>query len=161
MAQHNKLSRRRFLALGCGALCSAALAGGCASSLGTEVANASCPYGEVNDPYPGKCHRYVDQSGSGICDYSEVQDATSSSLAQSADADDKENDTAGSLVQHRPARSGSMGHRGQADDTVSSLEQRRSTTRCPKGLANDPYPGRCHHYIDRDGSGYCDLSETA
>ena len=59
MVQHNKLSRRRFLALGCGAICTAALAGGCASSLGTEVATSSCPYGEVNDPYPGKCHRYM------------------------------------------------------------------------------------------------------
>ena len=71
MVQHNKLSRRRFLALGCGAICTAVVAGGCASRSGTEVKTASCPYGEVNDPYPGKCHRYVDQNGTGICDYSE------------------------------------------------------------------------------------------
>jgi hypothetical protein len=81
MAQHNKLSRRRFLALGCGAICTAALAGGCASRLGTDATGVSAQGG--------------------------------------------------------------------------------STTRCPKGLVNDPYPGSCHHYIDRDGSGYCDLSETA
>ena len=137
MVQHNKLSRRRFLALGCGAICTAALAGGCASRLGTDVTTVSCPYGEVNDPAPGKCHRYVDQSGNGICDYSEVQDVASSTLTQSVEAD------------------------GQTDDTASSPVQRRSATRCPKGLVNDPYPGRCHHYIDRDGSGYCDLSEAA
>lgn len=31
--------------------------------------------------------------------------------------------------------------------------------RCPFGLVNDPYPGRCNLYIDEDESGYCDLSE--
>ena len=137
MAQYNKLSRRRFLALGCGAICTAALAGGCASRLGTEVTPSSCPYGEVHDPSPGKCHRYVDQNGNSICDYSEVQDVASSTTTQSAEAEVQTD--------------------GVTDQSVSV----RSTTRCPKGLVNDPYPGHCHHYIDRDGSGYCDLSETA
>jgi hypothetical protein len=91
MVQHNKLSRRRFLTLGCGAICTAALAGGYASSLSTE----------------------------------------------SAEADE------------------------QTDDTTSVTAQDSSSTRCPKGLVNDPYPGRCHHYVDSNGSGYCDLSEAA
>ena len=30
-----------------------------------------CPYGIVNDPYPGACRRYVDANGNGICDLSE------------------------------------------------------------------------------------------
>lgn len=34
-------------------------------------------------------------------------------------------------------------------------------TRCPRGMVNDPYPGRCHHYVDKNGNGICDLSETA
>jgi hypothetical protein len=82
MAQHNKLSRRRFLALGCGAICTAALAGGCASGLGTtdDATSVSalggsatrCPKGLVNDPYPGSCHHYVDSNGSGYCDLSET-----------------------------------------------------------------------------------------
>ena len=100
MVQHNKLSRRRFLALGCGALCTAALGSGCASSLGTEV-------------------------------------ATSSTLTESIEADE------------------------QTEDVTSVSVQDSSTTRCPKGLVNDPYPGRCRHYVDSNGSGYCDLSETA
>jgi len=29
---------------------------------------------------------------------------------------------------------------------------------CPNGLVNDPYPGRCRRYVDRDGDGICDLS---
>jgi hypothetical protein len=136
MVQHDKISRRRFLTLGCGAICTAALTAGCASSLGTEGTTSSCPYGEVNDPSPGKCHRYVDQNGNGICDYSEVQDVSSSVSTQSVEVDE------------------------QTGDQASSLIQSRSTSRCPKGLVSDPYPGRCHHYVDRDGSGYCDLSEA-
>ena len=29
---------------------------------------------------------------------------------------------------------------------------------CPYGLVNDPSPGRCHHFVDSDGNGYCDYS---
>jgi len=29
---------------------------------------------------------------------------------------------------------------------------------CPHGLVNDPYPGRCRRYVDRDADGFCDLS---
>jgi hypothetical protein len=32
---------------------------------------------------------------------------------------------------------------------------------CPRGVVNDPYPGKCRQYRDTDGSGYCDLSECA
>ena len=35
-----------------------------------------------------------------------------------------------------------------------------TTSRCPKGLINDPYPGRCRRYIDQNGNGICDLSEV-
>ncbi|MBN1248942.1 MAG: DUF4405 domain-containing protein [Anaerolineae bacterium] len=31
--------------------------------------------------------------------------------------------------------------------------------RCPRGLVNDPYPGRCRQYTDRDGDGICDYSQ--
>ena len=30
---------------------------------------------------------------------------------------------------------------------------------CPRGLVNDPYPGRCRRYVDANGNGVCDLSE--
>jgi hypothetical protein len=29
---------------------------------------------------------------------------------------------------------------------------------CPFGLVNDPFPGQCGRYIDRDRDGICDLS---
>lgn len=41
--------------------------------------------------------------------------------------------------------------------TVQQTTQ-RLTVACPKGLTYDKYPGRCRHYVDRDGDGYCDLS---
>ncbi len=44
--------------------------------------------------------------------------------------------------------------------TVATTSQ-RATTRCPRGMVNDPYPGRCHHYVDKNGNGFCDLSEIA
>ena len=137
MTQHKQLSRRRFLALGCGAFYSAILSGGCAARAGTSVLASSCPYGEVADPYPGRCHRYTDQNGSGFCDYSEAQDSASPTSTPSVEA------------------------KAQTDDTADQSVPSRSAARCPKGLVNDPYPGRCHHYTDRDGSGYCDLSEAA
>jgi hypothetical protein len=30
---------------------------------------------------------------------------------------------------------------------------------CPKGLVNDPYPGRCGRYVDTNGDQICDLSQ--
>lgn len=36
---------------------------------------------------------------------------------------------------------------------------RSSAVACPFGLVNDPYPGRCRRYVDRNGNGLCDLSE--
>ena len=32
-------------------------------------------------------------------------------------------------------------------------------TACPRGLVNDPAPGRCRLYRDTNHNGYCDLSE--
>ncbi|MDI9623810.1 MAG: hypothetical protein QFX38_02860 [Methanothermobacter sp.] len=45
---------------------------------------ASCPYGLVNDPYPGQCPRYTDLNGDGFCDFSQ----TSASIATNTGADE-------------------------------------------------------------------------
>jgi hypothetical protein len=66
--QAEKYSRRRVLVMGCGALCAAALGSGCAGLQVGEGTGTACPYGEVNDAYPGKCHRYVDANRDGFCD---------------------------------------------------------------------------------------------
>lgn len=36
----------------------------------------------------------------------------------------------------------------------------RVATRCPKGKINDPYPGHCRLYTDRNNNNICDYSEV-
>jgi hypothetical protein len=94
------LSRRAFLAFG-GAVTAIAVAlfAGYKAISGADVAEASlnngqqattnqegrvaCPRGLINDPYPGRCHLYVDSDGDGICDYSVA--GSGSNLAASDD----------------------------------------------------------------------------
>lgn len=40
-----------------------------------------CPKGLVNDPYPGRCGRYVDTNGDQICDLSQPRPVTTTTLA--------------------------------------------------------------------------------
>ncbi len=37
--------------------------------------------------------------------------------------------------------------------------QPQGSVACPRGLVNDPYPGQCRHYTDRNGDGICDYSQ--
>ncbi|MCB8976763.1 MAG: DUF4405 domain-containing protein [Ardenticatenaceae bacterium] len=56
----------------------------------------------------------------------------------------------------------------ETDDTVVESEStsipltvistQSTSTACPKGETYDPYPGKCHHYTDSNGDGYCDYS---
>jgi hypothetical protein len=81
------LSRRAFLALGgTAAVVSGLIAAGYKAVFQVSPAGASqtaslvsqeqqesrvaCPFGLVDDPYPGRCRRYRDSNGDGICDYS-------------------------------------------------------------------------------------------
>jgi hypothetical protein len=43
--------------------------GGQAAGL-EQASGVACPFGLVNDPYPGRCRFYQDSTGDGICDYS-------------------------------------------------------------------------------------------
>jgi hypothetical protein len=186
LAQAKKLSRRRFLALGCGAACAAALGSGCTSRLAADSIATACPYGKVNDPYPGACHRYADLNGSGLCDLSEPA-VESSALAPDAQPAASGRTTArvatrcpyGLVNDPYPGRCGryvdrngnSLCDLSEADAESSALvpssppaasgrTTARAATRCPWGLVDDPYPGRCRRYVDRNGSRICDLSET-
>jgi hypothetical protein len=44
--------------------------------------------------------------------------------------------------------------------TPNSVNDTSACVTCPKGLVNDPYPGRCHLYIDTNGDGFCDYSTS-
>jgi hypothetical protein len=86
-AMGTTMSRRAFLILGGAAMVAAGLVvTGYKAVFGTSAAETrqddsladgmeqlgrvACPRGLVNDPYPGKCRRYMDRNGDGICDYS-------------------------------------------------------------------------------------------
>ncbi|MDD1764374.1 MAG: hypothetical protein LUQ70_06630 [Methanobacteriaceae archaeon] len=44
-----------------------------------------CPYGLVNDPFPGQCRHYIDSGGDGICDLSQVAASSTTSTSSSSD----------------------------------------------------------------------------
>ena len=48
--------------------------GGASTSVASAAGDVqtACPFGLVNDPYPGACRRYVDRNNNGICDLSEI-----------------------------------------------------------------------------------------
>jgi hypothetical protein len=41
-----------------------------ATPLPQQNLGVACPFGLVNDPFPGRCKRYVDANGDGYCDNS-------------------------------------------------------------------------------------------
>jgi hypothetical protein len=94
-----------------------------------------CPFGLVDDPYPGQCHLYVDRDGDGLCDLSQGEIAAT---------DGKTIWTPGEQPRDEPRATAGPVH-----------------TACPLGLINDPHPGECRRYIDENGNGLCDLSEPA
>ena len=53
-----------------------------------------CPYGLVNDPYPGQCPRYIDANGDGICDLSQASTtSTTDSDTSTSNTDSSTQDT--------------------------------------------------------------------
>ncbi|MDD3985442.1 MAG: hypothetical protein PHY59_06090 [Methanobacterium sp.] len=60
----------------------------------------SCPYGMVNDPYPGQCPRYIDIRGEGICDLSQTTTAATTTDTSNTPTDDTT--TTDSVNWHEP-----------------------------------------------------------
>jgi hypothetical protein len=115
--ENERMDRRKFLKLtGCGAVI--ALVGGRCTL--ADQAEASCPYGRTNDPYPGECGRYVDNNGNGICDLSEKASTQSTSGSSSATATPSQNvsDVQTTFVCHRGCRY--PGHCSRFVDSDSS-----------------------------------------
>ena len=44
------------------------------------------------------------------------------------------------------------------DPTEASTTEQQGSVACPRGLVNDPYPGKCRHCVDTTGDGFCDYS---
>lgn len=58
-----------------------------AASTMSGACAAGCPYGLVNDPYPGQCSHYIDGDGDGICDLSQVAATQTSTDVQNTNTD--------------------------------------------------------------------------
>ncbi len=58
--------------------------------------------------------------------------------------------------------SGIQSHGGasQPNGDCCPTAQKNVRSACPRGLVNDPYPGKCKRYVDKNGNGICDLSEV-
>lgn len=69
------------------------------SSMQGACAGGGCPYGLVNDLFPGNCSRYIDLNGDGICDLSQsvastsTSDTTSSSSGSDSSTSSQDVDT--------------------------------------------------------------------
>jgi hypothetical protein len=48
----------------------------------SSLAWDNCPFGEVNEPYPGTCGRYTDSDNDGICDLSQSSPDTRIQLSE-------------------------------------------------------------------------------
>jgi len=48
----------------------------------------------------------------------------------------------------------------EADEYIRAEQpvQQQDGVACPRGMVNDPYPGRCRNYTDSNGDGICDYS---
>jgi hypothetical protein len=57
-----------------------------------------------------------------------------------------------------PATSATATSTATPEPTPTSEPAEELCVRCPRGLVNDPYPGRCHRYVDKDADGLCDYS---
>lgn len=62
-----------------------------AASTMSGACAGGCPYGLVNDPYPGQCSRYIDINGDGICDLSQSVASTSTTSSQSTSHSSSQN----------------------------------------------------------------------
>ncbi len=106
-----------------------------------QVIQRACPFGLLNDPYPGECNLYVDADKDGICDLSQ----SGPTAADGEKSLTTKLDSAGGL----------------AKDATQASSAGLVLTACPLGLINDPYPGECRRYVDANYNGICDLSEPA
>ena len=131
-----------------------------------QAITVACPFGLVNDPYPGQCRRYVDRDGDGICDLSVPQDVGQASSQMPARVLPDNNDT-GNLATpdpdvgqaFMPDNDDDAGPASPTPSPAPSVPQPQAGVACPFGLVNDPYPGQCRRYVDGNGDGICDLSE--
>ncbi len=93
----------------------------------------SCPYGMINDPYPGQCPRYIDITGDGICDLSQ---ATATVTTTDTTPDDTTTTDSGN------------GHGSNADNSIQnqSADSNATTIHDSSGLDSGNLQGDTTNY---------------
>lgn len=97
-------------------IAAATMSGSCATS---------CPYGMVNDPYPGQCPRYIDVTGDGICDLSQATAAATTTDTSTTSTDDTTTTDSGN------------GHGANADTTIQDQSVDSNATTIPDSTSLD------------------------
>ena len=125
------LSRRSFMALAGGGLLASGLLAGSGALFGRVLTSVgSAGDGAANGP-------------------GQPRDGSTSASVASAGASPTPRAEPEVIEIEPTARSGSPSF----DSGGSS-----SSVACHRGSVNDPYPGQCRQYVDRNGDGICDLS---
>lgn len=92
---------------------------------------SGCPYGLVNDPFPGQCSRFTDLNGDGICDLSQaVTNTDTTSISSTSDTSSSTQDVNASTsdVSGAPSGSSDLPDTSVAQDPSTSGLDSSSTT---------------------------------
>jgi hypothetical protein len=91
-----------------------------ASTMSSSCAT-TCPYGMVNDPFPGQCSRYMDIGGDGICDFSQATPVTTTDTSSTTTDTNTADNTDTSTID--------SGHGNGANaDSISNQSDANATT---------------------------------
>jgi hypothetical protein len=132
------VTRRQFLSFGLATLLAGVAAVGCSALLEKRTNSGSDD--EVADPSLGGLEQ-------------PLQPDTETPQTDESETSSQETDETPSEGAEQPAN--------QGDDSM--VEEAKPTQQldgvaCHHGIVNDPFPGRCRHYTDKDGDGFCDYS---
>jgi hypothetical protein len=87
----------------------------------------SCPYGMINDPYPGQCPRYTDITGEGICDLSQATAVATNTETSTTSTGDTTTTTADS----------GNGHGSNTEATIQDQPANANVTTIPDSSGLD------------------------
>lgn len=109
------------------------------STVSTSCAT-TCPYGMLNDPFPGQCSRYMDISGDGFCDLSQATPV--------ATTDTSTTDASASTDTTTSTTDQGHGNGANAAETVQNQPADSNTTTIPdsSGLDSGNLQGESTNY---------------
>jgi hypothetical protein len=126
-------------------------------ALGSMSASCAttCPYGMVNDPYPGQCPRYVDLNGDGFCDLSQATAVATTDTTTDTTTDSSTSDTTTSTDDATTSTTTDQGH---GNGTNADVTPDQSTDTNTTTLPDDP--GSDYGSLNGDGTNYFVLPIT-